>query len=213
MRRGFRLLLVLVAALGACAAPPTFEQIAPSLPPLPPDGARIFVYRDYETYQSLAWAPVFFNGVRIGAVGPGYVMMRNVPAGTYDIAAASQGLYPNQDKVVVAAPGQTFYAKIETLRGLDPTADRPVPLITFVVVLVDPETARREIAHLWYTADTKGLAASGQALREAGAAAEIEPNWKVLSLCEANCPTGEVRVSGSTPWKFDTCIPSACGHL
>ncbi len=110
MRRGFRLLLVLVAALGACAAPPTFEQIAPSLPPLPPDGARIFVYRDYETYQSLAWAPVFFNGVRIGAVGPGYVMMRNVPAGTYDIAAASQGLYPNQDKVVVAAPGQTFYS-------------------------------------------------------------------------------------------------------
>ncbi len=30
MRRGFRLLLVLVAALGACAAPPTFEQIAPT---------------------------------------------------------------------------------------------------------------------------------------------------------------------------------------
>ena len=162
MRRVFRLVLVLLAALGACAAPPTYEQIAPTLPPLAPNMARIFVYRDYETYQSLAWVPVFLNGVRVGAVGPGYVMMRDVPPGTYDIAVASQGLYPNQDKVVVAAPGQTFYAKIETLRGLDPSADRAVPLTTFVVVLIDPEIARREIAHLWYTAERqKGLAASG----------------------------------------------------
>ena len=162
MRRVFRLVLVLLAALGACAAPPTYEQIAPTLPPLAPNMARIFVYRDYETYQSLAWVPVFLNGVRVGAVGPGYVMMRDVPPGTYDIVVASQGLYPNQDKVVVAAPGQSFYAKIETLRGLDPSADRAVPLTTFVVVLIDPEIARREIAHLWYTAERqKGLAASG----------------------------------------------------
>jgi Protein of unknown function (DUF2846) len=152
MRREFRLVLVLLAALGACAAPVAFEQIAPTLPPLAPDMARIFIYRDYETYGSLAWVPVFLNGSRVGAVGPGYVMMRDVPTGTYDIAVASQGLYPNQDKVVVAAPGQTFYAKIETLRGLDPAADRAVPLTTFVVVLIDPETARHEIARLWYTA-------------------------------------------------------------
>ena len=162
MRRVFRLVLVLLAALGACAAPPTYEQIAPTLPPLAPNMARIFVYRDYETYQSLAWVPVFLNGVRVGAVGPGYVMMRDVPPGTYDIAVASQGLYPNQDKVVVAAPGQSFYAKIETLRGLDPSADRAVPLTTFVVVLIDPEIARREIAHLWYIAERqRGLAGPG----------------------------------------------------
>ena len=162
MKYGRRLLLVLLVALGACAQPPTFEQVAPTLQPLPPNMARILVYRDYETYDSLAWAPMFFNGVRAGAVGPGYVMMRDVPPGTYDIAVASQGLYPNQDKVVVAAPGQTFYAKIETLRGLDPSANRPVPLTTYVVVLVDPEIARREITHLWYTAENrKGLAASG----------------------------------------------------
>ena len=162
MRRVFRLVLVLLAALGACAAPPTYEQVAPTLPPLAPDMARIFIYRDYETYQSLAWVPAFLNGVRVGAVGPGYVMMRDVPPGTYDIVVASQGLYPNQDKVVVAAPGQSFYAKIETLRGLDPSADRAVPLTTFVVVLVDPEAARREIAHLWYIAERQRvLAGSG----------------------------------------------------
>ena len=167
MSRGLRLLTVLLAMVGACVpAPPTFEQVAPTLPPVAPSMARIFVYRDYETYTSPAWVPVFFNGVRVGAVGPGYVLMRNVPPGTHDIAVASQGLYPNQDKVVVAAPGQAFYAKIEALRGLDPSADRAVPLVTYVVVLVEPEVARREIAHLWLVAEkAKGPALSGQALR------------------------------------------------
>jgi hypothetical protein len=157
MRRGFRLLLVL-AVLTACAQPPTFEQIAPNVPPLPPGMARIYVYRDH-SYQSPEWVPVFFNGGRVSAVGPGYVTMRDVPAGTYNIAVASQGLYPNQDKTVVAAPGQTFYAKIETVRGLDPTADRAVPLTTFVVVLIEPEPAQHEIAPLWYTAQRQEGAA------------------------------------------------------
>jgi uncharacterized protein DUF2846 len=158
MKRGFRL-LVLLAALVSCATPLTFEQIAPQLPPLPAGMARIFVYRDTD-YQALDWVPVFFNGARIGAVGPGYVMMRDVPPGAYDIAVASQGLYPNQDKVVIAAPGQTFYAKIETVRGLDPTANRPVPLTTFVVVLKEPEVAQREIAQRWYTAQRRESAAA-----------------------------------------------------
>lgn len=164
MKQGFRLLLVLLAALGACAQPPTFEQIAPTLPPLSPNMARIFVYRDSD-YQALEWVPVFFNGARIGAVGPGYVMMRDVPPGTYDIAVASQGLYPNQDKVVLAAPAQTFYAKIETVRGLDPSANRPVPLTTFVVVLKQPEVAQPEIAQRWYTAGARGSHAVADAVR------------------------------------------------
>src|SRR5580704_2293107 len=157
MRRGFRLLFVVLAAMGACAPPPTFEQVATTLPPLSPEAARIFVYRDVD-YQSPAWTRVFFNGANIGSVGPGYVIMRDVAPGTYDIAVASQGLYPNQDKVVVAAGGQTFYAKIETLRGLDPSANRPAPLTTYVVVLVDPDTARREVARRWYTAQRMSAA-------------------------------------------------------
>jgi hypothetical protein len=154
MWRRYSPLLLVLAALGACAKPPTFAQIAPTLPPLAPNTARIFVYRDPD-YQALQWVPVFFNGARVGTVGPGYVMMRDVPPGTYDIAVASQGLYPNQDKVVAAAPGQTFYAKVGTVRGIDPSASRPVPLTTFVVVLVDPETAQREIAQRWYTTQTR----------------------------------------------------------
>jgi hypothetical protein len=153
MKRGFWLLLslLLLAAIGACAQPLSYAQVAPSLTGPPPGMARLVVYRDF-SYQSPSWVPVFFNGARVSAVGPGYVMLRDVPPGTYDISVASQGLYPDQNKIVAAAPGQIFYAKIETVRGLDPSANRPVPLTTFVVVLVEPEIAQREIAPLWYTA-------------------------------------------------------------
>ncbi|HEX7968447.1 MAG TPA: hypothetical protein VF502_09520 [Stellaceae bacterium] len=157
-----RLFLLLALAAAGCAEPPTFDQVAPSLPPVPPGAARIFVYRDYEPYQSLSWVPAFIDGYNVGAVGPGHVIMRDVPPGTHDIAVASQGLYPNQDKVVTLAPGQVAFAKITSFKGLDPTANRAVPLTTFVVTLVDPETARREIGHLWYTARRqKGPAVSG----------------------------------------------------
>ena len=152
---GRRLLPLLILALGlgaGCAAGPTFDEVAATLPPLPPGAARIIVYRAYEPYQSLSWVPVFFNGANVGAVGPGHVFVRDVPPGAYNIAPLSQGLYPDQEKVVLAAPGQTFYAKVESFKGLDPSANRPVPLTTFVVVLVDPATARREIGPLWYTA-------------------------------------------------------------
>ena len=160
MRRGFWLIsLLLLTATGGCAEPVRYAQVAPSLAGPAPGLARIVVYRDW-SYQSPSWVPVFFNGARVSAVGPGYVMLRDVPPGTYDISVASQGLYPNQNKVVTGAAGQTFYAKIETVRGIDPTANRPVPLTTFVVVLVDPAIAQREIAPLWYTAQKqKGLAA------------------------------------------------------
>ncbi len=162
MRAMVRLFVFLALAAAGCAERPTFDQVASSLPPPPPGAARIFVYRAFEPYQSLSWVPVFFNGYNVGAVGPGHVILRDVPAGTYDIAVASQGLYPNQDKVVTLAPGQVAYAKIGSFQGLNPTANRDVPLTTFVVMLADPETARREMGRLWYSAGwKKGPAVSG----------------------------------------------------
>ena len=56
---------------------------------------------------------------------------------------------------MLAAPGQTYYAKVESFQGLDPSANRDVPLTTFVVVLADPETGRREIGRLRYAAQQR----------------------------------------------------------
>lgn len=165
MRGAWRwlILLAVVTVTGCAATAPTFDEVAGSLPPVPPGAARIFVYRGFEPYQSLSFVPVFFNGAQVGAVGPGKVIMRDVPApGSYTIAAKSQGLWPNQNKTVLVQPGQTVYAQIQSLRGLNPTANRPVPQTTFVVVLQDTVTGRRQIGPLWYEAQRqKSPAASG----------------------------------------------------
>jgi hypothetical protein len=148
-----RLLALVLLALAACAGDQlTFDQLGARLPSPPADTARIFVYRAFEPYQSLDWVPVFFNGATVGAVGPGKVILRDVAPGTYIIEAKSEGLWPEQAKTVAVTAGQTVYAKITSFKGLDPTADRPAELVTYVVVLMDPAAARREIGPLWYEA-------------------------------------------------------------
>jgi hypothetical protein len=144
-----RLLLLVALAVAGCGGGPIFDQVSATLPPVPAGEARIFVYRDYEPYQSLSWVPVFFNGATIGAVGPGHVLMRDVPPGTYKIEPKSEGLWPDQAKTVRVAAGDSVFAKIESFNGLDDTGASDLQT-TFVVVLVDPVAARREIGPLWY---------------------------------------------------------------
>ena len=147
------LLAVVLLALASCAGDtPTFDQVAGRLPPPPANSARIFVYRDFAPYQSLEWVRVSFNGATIGAVGPGKVILRDVAPGTYTIEARSEGLWPEQAKTVTVRPGDIVYAKITSFKSLSPTADEPEETVTYVVVLMDPETARREIGPLWYEA-------------------------------------------------------------
>ncbi len=164
MRAAWRwLFLLAVVTVAGCSTAPTFDEVAANLPPLPPGEARIFVYRDFEPSRNLSFVPVFFNGAQVGAVGPGKVIMRDVTApGTYTISVKSAGLWPNQDKTVLIQPGQTVYAQIQSLRGLNPRANQPVTQTTFVVVLQDTVTGRRQIGPLWYEArQQKGPAAPG----------------------------------------------------
>jgi hypothetical protein len=149
MRSVLRRLLVLAGLLVAgCsgATPPPFEQSR--VPPIPGGMARVYVYRAFEPYQSLAYVPVFLNRAEFGAVGPGKVRFSDLTPGTYTIEAKSEGLWPDQAKTVALGAGQTAYAKIESFRGLDPSANRPEPLTTFVVELIAPEIAEREMGQL-----------------------------------------------------------------
>jgi hypothetical protein len=146
-----RLFALVLLALAACAGEqPTFDQVGGRLPPPPANTARIFVYRAFEPYQSLDWVPVFFNGATVGAVGPGKVILRDVAPGTYTIEAKSEGLWPEQAKTVTVQAGDVIYAKITSFKTLDPTPGQPAEVVTYVVVLMDPASARREIGPLWY---------------------------------------------------------------
>ncbi|HEV2548194.1 MAG TPA: DUF2846 domain-containing protein [Stellaceae bacterium] len=159
-------LALLLAALAGCAGPqgPLFPQVAATIPPVAPDRARVYFYRDYEPYESLAPTDVFLNGATAGVSKPGVVFYRDVAPGTYDISVYSVGAFPNADKHVALKAGDTVYAKIESLHawfggggggeggGYDPD--------TFVVMLIDPAQAQRELANMRYVQPPSDVARS-----------------------------------------------------
>jgi hypothetical protein len=154
-RRRRPLVFLLAALLAACIQAPPFRDVAALLPPLAPDQARIYVYREWEVSESLSYAPrVYLNGVQVGDAVPGGVFYRDVPAPeTYFISVDTEGVYWNPFKTVALQPGETLYVKIESLSswasGL--TFQRP----TFVVAIIPPEQAQRELNGMRYIAEVR----------------------------------------------------------
>jgi hypothetical protein len=151
------LLVTLSLALAGCSGGPSgplFPQVASTLPPIGADRARIYFYRDYEPYESLALTDVYLNGATVGVSRGGAVFYRDVAPGTYEISVYSIGVVQNANKHVALKPGDTVYAKVESLHawfggggggeggGYDPD--------TFVVMIVDPAQAQRELATMRY---------------------------------------------------------------
>jgi hypothetical protein len=157
MRKSFLGILILAAALGLAACVgggeppgPRFAQVAAQLPPVPPDRARFFFYRDYSLYDSLQRPEITMNGQPVAISEIGGVSYRDMPPGTYLISVPYSALYPYKDKTVTVAGGQTVYVKIQS-NVYEPN----ITLVDyeqdiFVVVLVDPGTAQQEIASKRY---------------------------------------------------------------
>jgi hypothetical protein len=147
-----RLALALLLVLGACAQGPKFAQVAPSLPPLPPEQARIYFYRYLEPYETLSWTTVYLNRQPVGNSAPGTVFFRDVPPGPYYISVRSEGVYPNQFKTVSVDPHQTLFVRIESLSSWDAGGDRQEwQGDTFVVDIVDPRIGSSEIQNLAFS--------------------------------------------------------------
>jgi hypothetical protein len=85
---------------------------ASSTAAVPAGEARIWIYREYQPYQSLATPYVRFNGAVIGVSQPGLVFYRDVPAGTYAVTVDSIGTDVNQFTTVAVAPGQQAFVKV-----------------------------------------------------------------------------------------------------
>ncbi len=149
--------LILTALLGlaACAGggePPgtRFNQISAQLPPVAPDRARFFFYRDYSLYNSDQRPAITLNGAPVAISEIGGVTYRDVAPGTYVISVPYSAIYPYKDKTVTAAGGQTVYAKIQTEKYEQNITLLDYQPDIFVVVLVDPAQAQTEIADKRY---------------------------------------------------------------
>ena len=149
--------LAAIALVSACAgggapAGPTFAEVASQLPPVPPDRARLFFYRDYEPYESLGRPYVLLNGEVAGISEPGGAFYRDVAPGRYLVSVKSNTFYPGQDKTVDIRAGQTAYVKVESLRSYN-SGDNFYDPDTFAVVVVDPADGQRDIASKRYFAN------------------------------------------------------------
>ena len=155
MRRPLSWILVLLALAG-CAIPPAplFAQAASTVPPLAAGMARIYFYRDYEPYESLGRPAIFLNGQTTGISIPGGAFYRDVAPGTYRVTVSTNYdfypnlIYPDELGDVPLAVGETRYFKIESLRSW--TERKGFSRDTFVVALIDPRQAVRELPRMRY---------------------------------------------------------------
>jgi hypothetical protein len=151
MTRPLRTLaLLLLLVLAGCAAPPPFTAVAPLIPPLGPDQARIYFYRDWEVSERIAISPrIYLNGVPAGDAIPGGVFYRDFPAPeTYYISVDTKGYYWYPFKEVALKAGDTLFVKIESLASWG--SSRAYPGETFVVAIIDPVQAEAELQGMRY---------------------------------------------------------------
>jgi hypothetical protein len=140
--------LLAALALAGCVQPPPFSAIA--IPPLAPGQARIYFYRDYEITESLdSWPRTYLNGVPVGSAVPGGVYYRDIPAPeTYLISVDTYGVYWYPFKEVALHPGDTLFAKVESLSSW--ASGRKYGKDTFVVAIIDPEQGESELGGMRY---------------------------------------------------------------
>lgn len=103
----------------ASAAPAPAAAAAPGLPPIPPGMARIWFYRDYEPYETMARPYVRLNGAIAGISEPGGAFYRDVAPGAYAVTVDSDGTDVNQFVTVFAVGGQQVFVKVLALNDWD----------------------------------------------------------------------------------------------
>jgi hypothetical protein len=141
---------ILVVALSGCA------QLSPvavvGIPPIPPQQARIWVYRDVESSAIPVVPLVRLNGTIAGQADMGGTFYRDVPPGPYHVTVDSVGVDVYQSSDVNLAAGQVAYIKIMQLDNWNKRPYEPT-LPTFYARLMPPETGRVEV---WRSTDYGG---------------------------------------------------------
>jgi len=144
-------LAVLLAACASGPPPPPFTSVAEQLPPPAAGEARLFFYRYYQIYLSMARPYIRLNGKAVAVSEPGGVLYRDVAPGTYLISVDSYNLYPDQNKTVTLAAGQTFYVRVDSVRGYNAGFETYDPEV-FTVTFMAPGPARADMLSLKYFA-------------------------------------------------------------
>ena len=128
---------------------------APGVTPPSPGTARIWIYRDYEPYETLARPYVRLNGAIAGISEPGGVFYRDLAPGTYTVTVDSEGTDVQQFVSVPVAAGQQIYVKVLASASWDSGSGGGErgggggwARDTFYTWQIQPQAAAAEIAHM-----------------------------------------------------------------
>ena len=135
----------LLLAAASCTPSPQTSSVV--IPPIPSGAARLWFYRDYEPYETLARPYVRLNEEVFGISEPGGAFYRDVAPAHYSVTVDSAGRDVNQFAEVDLAAGQEAFAKILSLRSwLDDDCEPWGGCDTFYVRLMPADAARPAIA-------------------------------------------------------------------
>jgi hypothetical protein len=102
---------ILLLSVAACIQPPTTASVA--IPPIPPQQARVWFYRDVEPHAVNQTTPyVRLNGAIAGVADQGGAFYRDVPPGHYQIMIEGGGMSPSPSRDVALLAGEQVYVKI-----------------------------------------------------------------------------------------------------
>ena len=132
-----------IVVLCGCAQPLPPFGVA-SVPAVPAGKARIWVYREYEPYETLGRPYIRLNGAVLAVSEPGGSLYRDVPPGAYSITIDSIGRDVHQFANVALVPGQTAFIKTESAQFWE--SSLTYQRDTFYTRLIPPRTAEAELA-------------------------------------------------------------------
>ena len=137
-------LLVLLSIFG-CASDPTFDEYARSMPPVPADDGRIYIYR-ITTVGDVIRPSVRIDGEPVARAKPNGFFYLDLPAGEYEISAAR-----NTEIVlpVRLETGDEKYVRLDVTIG--------IASWQFTPMLVSVDVANDEMKNTAYTSE-KGAA-------------------------------------------------------
>jgi len=128
--------------MAGCAQLPTVA--ATGIPAIPPQQARIWVYREPQSSAIPERPDVLFNGTIVGIANLGGAFYRDVPPGHYHVTTTGAGTDVNQSGDVTVSAGETAYIKIVQLDNWDESDWEPT-FVTFYAWLMPTATGRAEI--------------------------------------------------------------------
>ncbi len=137
-------LLVLLSIFG-CASDPTFDEYARSMPPVPADDGRIYIYRITKVGDAIR-PSVRIDGEPVARAIPNGFFYLDLPAGEYEISAArnTENVLP-----VRLETGDEKYVRLDVTIG--------IASWQFTPMLVSADVANKEMKNTAYTGE-KGAA-------------------------------------------------------